>query len=146
MQDKHEDPKRQLENLLVEFVVMTRDAFVRSVKGKVPMSYWDQIQNRIRSAARTNATASEFVTSVSRKMKLGAPSSSDCLVVTRFVQFCDENGFNLTAMEFIDREIGFIIAMARQIIDARKKERETTSLSREAIEEAARENGLLVEE
>lgn len=67
-------------------------------------------------------------------------------MVTRFVQFCDENGFNLTAMEFIDREIGFIIAMARQIIDARKKERETTGLSREAIEEAARENGLLVEE
>lgn len=78
-------------------------------------------------------------------MNLGAPSSSDCSVVTRLVQFCSENGADLECMELVEREIGFLVAMSRQIIEARKRETER-ELTPEQIENAARKHGLLDEE
>jgi len=47
-------------------------------------------------------------------------------------------------MEFIEREIGFIIASAREIVDTRKTQRES-ELTVDAVVSAAKKNGLLVE-
>ncbi len=91
-----------LETALVEMIVVLRDAFLRSCNGRPPMSYWDQIQTRVRGAARTSATAAEWVTAAQRGLRLGAPSSSDCLAINRLVAICDEYGMDLEAMEFMD--------------------------------------------
>lgn len=69
-------------------------------------------------------------------------------MVTRLVQFCSDKRIDLETMEFVEREIGFLIAMARQIIDGRKREPEAVAagFTPEEIESAAKEHGLFVEE
>lgn len=136
-----------LETALVEMIVVLRDAFLRSCNGRPPMSYWDQIQTRVRGAARTSATAAEWITAAQKGLRIGAPSSSDCLVINRLVAICDEYGMDLEAMEFIEREIGFLLSSAREIVDARKAAREAAGVSfgREEIVAAAEANGLSVE-
>jgi hypothetical protein len=47
-------------------------------------------------------------------------------------------------MEFVEREVGFLVAMARGIVDGRKTQREQDiSFTREAVIESAEKNGLL---
>jgi hypothetical protein len=69
------------------------------------------------------------------------------LVINRLVAICDEYGMDLEAMEFIEREIGFLLSSAREIVDARKAAREAAGVgfSREQIVAAAEANGLTVE-
>lgn len=54
---------------------------------------------------------------------------------------------DLEAMEFIEREIGFLLSSAREIVDARKAAREAAGVSfgREEIVAAAEANGLAME-
>lgn len=68
--------------------------------------------------------------------------------MTKLVQFCSERSIDLETMEFVEREIGFLIAMARQIIEGRKHAPEAAAVAftPEQLEEAARNNGLFVEE
>lgn len=134
----------KLENQLVEVVVMVRDAYLRAKKGRPPLDYWTQLQNRLRASARTSATAAEFLTNLQRKLQLDAPSSSDSLVMSSLVKLCDENELDIEMMEFIERESGFLIAMGRQIVDERKAQR-STGFSREELEAAAKANGLMEE-
>lgn len=65
----------------------------------------------------------------------------------KLAKLCDENELDIEMMEFIDREHGFLIAMARQIVDERKAKREAgnVSLNREALEETAKKYGLMEE-
>jgi len=65
-------------------------------------------------------------------------------VIRGLVAFCDEHAIDLEMMEFIEREIGFIIASAREIVDTRKTQRES-ELTVDAVVSAAKKNGLLVE-
>ena len=134
----------KLESVLVEVIVSTRDAYLRAKKGRPPLDYWTQLQNRIRAAARTSATAAEFLTTLQRKLQLDAPSSSDSLVMSSLVKLCDDNDLDIELMEHIEREIGFLMAMARQIVDERKAAR-TPGFTREELEKAAVENGLMGE-
>ena len=143
------DPKQQIETVLVEVVVALRDAFLRACSGRPPLSYWDQISNRLLSAARTSATAGEWATSVQRGLRVGAPRAADSLLISRLVALCDENDWHLRAMEHIEREQAFIVALARQVIEERKLATESkqagVKFDRESIEQEAREHGLLEE-
>ena len=65
-------------------------------------------------------------------------------MIQRLVSLCDENGFDLEMMEFVEREVGFLVAMARGIVDGRKTQREQDiSFTREAVIESAEKNGLM---
>ena len=138
------NPKQQLEDALIESIVMFRDQMLRACSGRPPMNYWEQISNRLKSSSRQSATAAEWITSVQRGLRIQSPSSSDCSVIQRLVSLCDENGFDLEMMEFVEREVGFLVAMARGIVDGRKTQREQDiSFTREAVIESAEKNGLL---
>lgn len=139
--------EQQIENLLVEVTVMVRDAYLRAKKGRPALNYWSElIPDRMRSAARQSATAGEWITTVQRKLQTGAPNSSDSLVINRLVQLCDENDYHLRMMEFIDREISFLIAMARSIVDGRKAQRSgAVPFTADEMVEAAKDNGLFEE-
>lgn len=64
-------------------------------------------------------------------------------MVTRLVTICDEHGLHLKMMEHVEREIGFLLASAREIVDQRKAAREGVSFTKEAVVAAAEKNGLL---
>ena len=67
-------------------------------------------------------------------------------MIQRLVSLCDENGFDLEMMEFVEREVGFLVAMARGIVDGRKIQRDASvSFTRDAVIESAEKNGLLSE-
>lgn len=63
-------------------------------------------------------------------------------MIRGLVALCDEHGFHLEMMEFVEREVGFLVASAREICDLRKAER-SAGFSREELEKAAIDNGLL---
>lgn len=46
-------------------------------------------------------------------------------------------------MEFVERECGFIVAMAREIVDNRKSEKANRPFGKEELTKAAIDNGLL---
>jgi hypothetical protein len=143
---ENQNPKQQLEDVLIESIVMFRDQMLRACSGRPPMNYWEQIANRLKSSARQCATAAEWITTVQRGLRIQSPSSSDCSVIQNLVSLCDVNGFDLEMMEIVEREVGFLIAMARGIVDGRKSQREhVTSFTREAVIESAEKNGLLSE-
>lgn len=142
--EKQKTPTEQLENLLIENIVVLRDQMLRSCKGRPPMNYWEQITNAIRSSARQSAEAAEWITSCQKRLRVTSPSSSDCSVIRGLVSLCDEHGFHLEMMEFVEREAGFLIASAREIVDMRKEAR-AAGFSREELEKAAIDNGLMEE-
>lgn len=47
-------------------------------------------------------------------------------------------------MEFVERELGFLIASAREIVEMRKTDREL-GFTRAELEQAAKDNGLMEE-
>lgn len=65
-------------------------------------------------------------------------------MVTRLVTICDEYGWHLRLMEYVEREHTLLLAMAREIIESRKTASAGT-FTREAVEESARKHGLLEE-
>lgn len=65
-------------------------------------------------------------------------------MIRSLVSLCDENAFHIEMMELVEREVGFLIASAREIVDQRKTER-SIGFSREELEQAAIDNGLMEE-
>ena len=141
-ESKPKTPIEQLESLLIENIVVLRDQMLRLHKGQPPMNYWEQITNALRSSARQSAEAAEWITACQKRLRIMSPSSSDCSVIRSLVSLCDEHGFHLEMMEFVEREVGFLVASAREICDLRKAER-SAGFSREELEQAAIDNGLM---
>lgn len=65
-------------------------------------------------------------------------------MISGLVSLCDELSYDLEMLEFVEREVGFVVASARAIVDGRKQEK-TDLVTREALEEAAKANGILEE-
>lgn len=112
-----ERTKERLRTLTVEVLLEARAAYL--VSGANPMRHWDQLQNRMLSAARRSATAEEWVTALWRGLQLPAPSSSASQALRDLTAKVVELGCATAWLELIEREFGVLIAMARGCAEAR---------------------------
>ena len=113
--------RKVLRDLTVEMLLEMRGAYLAT--GVSALKHWDQLQDRLRSSARTCATVAEWSTQMSRSLRLAAPSArySDALLALE--NAVDDVGAQ-DWLAMVDVEWGLLMAMCRQCAEKRKPERE----------------------
>lgn len=104
--------KERLRTLTVEVVLAVRAEYL-ATPGVNVLKHWDQLQNRLRSAARTTATPEEWVTSLCRSLRLPSLHSASCSAVADLVHVVTEKRCADGWLAMIDAEYGWIMALAR---------------------------------
>ena len=115
-----EQAKERLRSLLVEVVLELRAAYLRT-PGVNVLKHWDQLQDRMRAAARSSETPEEWITTMTRTLQLGAPQGDSSRSFRDLADFVRERGAAREFLELIDREFGYVIAVARGVSEQRRE-------------------------
>lgn len=94
---------------------------VLAVRETAELRTWDQVQGRLRVAAQTCCTAEAFATAMQQSMRAVARKSY-ARAATRLVDISAPDP--LAMLRLVDREHGYIIALAQLETDRRHAERE----------------------
>lgn len=107
----------------------TRDAMVALLlalrweylgTGANPLRHWDQLQDRMRAAARMACDVPTWVTAVSRGLQLGAPSPERAVATDRVAQLVGDRAS--AWLDAIESEHGYLMALARLRVQERSAE------------------------
>lgn len=115
--------KERLRTLTVEVLLAIRAEYLRT-PGVNVLKHWEMLTTRMRGAARTTATPEEWATTLARKLLIPVLSSSASSSVVDLVHFVTEHRCAPEFLDLIDREHGYLIAMARLISEKRREARE----------------------
>lgn len=118
---KDEDLER-LRTKTVEFILCVRAEYLRA--GASPLKHWDQIQNRMLSAARRSTSADEWATTLCRGLQLPALNSASSKALIDLGATVRELGGAAEWLDMVQREYGLLMAMARLSADERRAARE----------------------
>lgn len=122
-----EKVKEKLRTLTVELLLELRVAYLGS-PGANALKHWDQLQERMRAAARTTASPEEWATKMRRDLNLSAPSSLGSKVFVELVHEVTERNARRDWLDMVEREHGYLIALSRLSAEKRKEARETTNV------------------
>ena len=101
-------------------VLVLRGAYLVEQSGRPPPSYWETIQSRMRAAARTTTSASEWVTQVQRKLQIPGLRSADSKALIDLVRFCDEHQAHREMLDMVERDSALLIALSQLIVEERR--------------------------
>jgi hypothetical protein len=118
--------KRALEDLAVAWVLALRREYLQSPQCNV-MKHWDQIQDRMRLAARTSGSADEWVTAVRRSLRLSAPSVDSSRCSDALVSEARDHAGGVEFLELIEARHAYLMARARVAAEEAKTAREGTA-------------------
>lgn len=114
-----ESTKERLRTLTVEVVLEMRAAYLRT-SGVNILKHWDQIQERMRSAAKMTAGPEEWATAMARSLRLDAPSSRYSEALLALTHDVHEASCAGEWLDLLEREYAFLVVMARSCADKRK--------------------------
>ena len=118
------EPQREkLRSLTVEFLLAARAAYLATPQANA-LKHWEQLQNRVLSAARRSATADEWTTAVLRGLQVTSLASSGSSSLHDLCAVVREHDAATEWLDLIQRETGLLFAMARLAAEARKAARE----------------------
>lgn len=120
--------KSIVEQKVVAWVLMVRAVYLAT--GASPLKHWDQIQERIRMAARTSETVAEWVTSVVRSLGLPAPGK-ECSSATVDLIAAVPAGESSVFFDHVESEYSYIMALARLESERRASERKARHVNRD---------------
>lgn len=115
--DEHQ--KEKARTLTVEALLELRSAYLRTPGCNV-LKHWDQLQDRMRASARSTATPEEWLTTMTRTLSLGAPQVDSSRSFRDLADFVREHGAAREWLDIIEREYGYIIAVARGVAEQRR--------------------------
>lgn len=111
-----DEKKRELlRQRTVSVLLAVRNEYLNA--GANPLKHWDQIQDRLRAAARTSADVPGWITALSRSLNLTAPSRARCSA-TEALQ-SEASGCASEWLDLVEAEHGYLMAMA--MLEADKK-------------------------
>jgi len=119
----NESEKEKLRTLTVETLLELRGAYLGTSHCNV-LKHWDQIQDRMRIAARTTSSAEEWATSVQRALRLSSPSPRLSDSIMTLANEVRERRCASEWLQLVEDEYGFLMAMARSIAEQRKEARQ----------------------
>lgn len=119
-----EKQKEQLRTLTVEMLLELRRAYL-ATPGCNPLKHWDQLQNRMLSAARRSASPDEWATLMQRGLQLPALSKSGCRALIDLGGTVRELGAAADWLALIERELGLVMAMTRLAAEKRREQYDT---------------------
>lgn len=118
-----EKSKERLRTLTVEVLLALRAEYLRTPSANA-LKNWDLLQSRMRGAARTCATPEEWATTIARKLQIGAMSPSSARCLTDLVHVVTEQRCAAAWLDLVERETGYLMAMARLCAEQRKEARD----------------------
>jgi hypothetical protein len=118
-----EKQKEKLRTLTVELLLELRASYLAS-PGANTLKHWDQLQERMRAAARTTASPEEWATKMRRDLNLPAPSSSGSKALVELVHAVTEKSARRDWLDMLDKEHGYLIALTRLSAEKRKEARD----------------------
>jgi len=116
-----DNQKKRLETLAVELALALRSAYLSEQGGRPPMNYWEQMENRMRAAARQTASASEWASLMQRRLQIGNLPKGASSALIDLVRFCDEHQAHTEFLDLVERDHGLLVALTRQIVEERKE-------------------------
>lgn len=111
---------------LLEATVLVVDDVRRSylrTPGASVLKHWDQIQDRVRMAARTSSSADEWITNLSRSLKLPAPDKWLSTSARALQQTVTEMHATRDWLDLVEREYTLIMAKVRLRAETRQQAR-----------------------
>lgn len=114
-----EAQKESLSGLTVAVVVEAR--FAASRAGANPLKVWDQVQDRVRMAARTTSSVEEWGTSLCRSLQLAAPGNSLSSALVRLADEVRRLGAAVAWLDLVEREYTYLMASAKLVTEQRRK-------------------------
>ncbi|MGE0493310.1 MAG: hypothetical protein AB7S38_29145 [Vulcanimicrobiota bacterium] len=127
-----DDQREEIEGRTVDLILAVRREYLAG--GANPLKHWDQLQDRIRVAARTSTSVAEWVTTLSRSLGLAAPSNSRSLAISKLAETVGHVCTPDEWLDLVEREHSYLIAMGRlRVQEAKERPQELTDT--EALEE-----------
>lgn len=93
--------------------------------GASPLKHWDQLQDRVRIAARTSESAGQWVSALARSLGLGAPTKARSSATTTLCELVGDNKRdNAAFLDQVEEECGLLMALAVQEATRRRAARD----------------------
>ena len=121
-----EKRRRAIEELLVEVVLDIRAEYLRTTGCNV-LKHWDQIQERVRIAARTTGSVEEWLTNLRRRLVLGAPTGNSSRSCDALVSEVRDEATQREFLDLVERRYAFVMARARRVSEERREAREESA-------------------
>jgi len=115
-----EDDREALRNLTVELLLEVRAAHLRTGQANV-LRHWDQLQDRVRAAARTSTSVEGFATDLARAMRVAAPTTTHASAVRALADAVRDRGAARQWLDLVEEEYGYLMAVARSAAETRKE-------------------------
>lgn len=122
-----------LTDVVVRWVLAARAEFL--AQGANSLSHWEQIETRMRAAAKMTTTAPEWMTRTLRGLRIVGQSRSLSLATVALAAAVGDRPGVL--LDLIDRDSAYILALARSEAERRKRAR---------VEADAYQQGLVIDE
>jgi len=105
-----EDQQRRVREAIVYLVLEARAEYLAG--GANPLKHWDQIQDRMRAAARTSRALPDWATAFARGLSLSAPSKGRSSAILELMTAAD--GETSRVLALVEDEHSYLIALARR--------------------------------
>lgn len=106
-----QERRETLRHLTVDVILEARRDYLRS--GASALRHWDQLQDRMRAAARTCRDPREWVTRLRRDLQLGPPDPASSRSCELLVQAVGGPRETREWLDLVEREHGYLMALAR---------------------------------
>lgn len=107
---------------VVRWVLAARAEFL--AQGASSLSHWEQLETRMRAAAKTTTTAPEWMARTLRGLRIVGQSRSLSLATVHLAETVGARHGAL--LDLIDRETPYVLALARVEAERRKRARSET--------------------
>lgn len=128
----NDEIRERLRTRTMQVILAMRAEYL--VAGANPMRHWDQIQDRIRSAARQATDVPGWVTRVARSLGLGAPNNYRSSATIKLRSLVLEHDCSAAWLEMIEEEHGYLMALARHESEQRRDAREAAEAEKKQAE------------
>jgi hypothetical protein len=108
----------------VAVIDQVRSAYLGTPGANV-LRHWDQIQDRVRMAARTSRSAAEWTTALTRSLKLPAPDNYLSRSTQALVSLVTGLSADREWLDLVEREYAYMMALARLRAENRAEARKT---------------------
>ncbi len=115
-----ESTKIEWRESLVQFLMCVRREYLQT-SGCSPLKHWDQMQTRLRLAARTSETLEELVSTLLRKLQILAPGQPLCKAISS-LRSAVATGETPPFLAMVEAEEGYLWACVRLEAERRKAE------------------------
>lgn len=117
-----EAEREVLREQIVLFVLAVRREYLRS-PGVNVLKHWDQIRDRMRSAARRAESVADWATLVLRGLNLPSPRSDLSSILVGLTEHVRRADALAEMLDLVEREHGLILALARLRADDAREAR-----------------------